>query len=103
MTLFNTKATLEDIEDALFYLSRIEALKVEGGFMILYNALTIERLQDNRKRYKNEDYQKLDQFYKNKVEQIHIVGEYARKMISNYKAALQFVEDYFQLNYSFFI
>ncbi|HWQ41557.1 MAG TPA: hypothetical protein VN456_05920 [Desulfosporosinus sp.] len=43
-TLFRTSATTEEIEDALFYLSRIEALKIEGGFMVVYNALTIERL-----------------------------------------------------------
>jgi len=102
--LINAKASSEDIEDALFYLSRIEALKIEGGFMVLYNALTIERLErNNRSRYKAEDYEKLDQFYQNKVQQIHIVGEYARKMISDYKAALQFVEDYFHLNYTSFI
>lgn len=101
---FFNKATPEDIEDALFYLSRIEALKIEGGFMVVYNALTIERIeQDKKKRYKNEDYQKLDQFYQNKVQQIHIVGEYARKMINDYKAALQFADDYFQLNYTSFL
>ena len=104
LTLFNTKATTEDIEDALFYLSRIEALRIEGGFMVVYNALTIERLeQGNKKKYKSEDYQKLNQFYENKVQQIHIVGEYARKMINDYKAALQFVDDYFQLNYTIFL
>jgi ATP-dependent DNA helicase RecQ len=104
LTIFNTKVTLEDIEDALFYLSRIEALKVEGGFMVVYNALTVERIeQDNKKRYKTEDYQKLDRFYQNKVQQVHIVGEYARKMISDYKAALRFVDDYFQLNYTAFL
>ncbi len=104
LTLFNTKTTTEDIEDALFYLSKIDAIKIEGGFMVTYNALTIERLeQDNKKRYKAEDYQKLNQFYQNKVQQIHIVGEYARKMIDDYKAALQFVDDYFQLNYTSFL
>ncbi|HEX3028842.1 MAG TPA: UvrD-helicase domain-containing protein, partial [Clostridia bacterium] len=104
LTLFNTKVTVEDVEDALFYLSRIEALKIEGGFMVVYNALTIERTeQDNKKRYKAEDYQRLDQFYQNRIQQIHIVGEYARKMISNYKEALQFVDDYFQLNYTSFM
>lgn len=104
LTLFNTKASLSDIEDALFYLSRIEALKIEGGFLVVYNALTIERLeQDNKKRYKVEDYQKLNQFYQNKVQQIHIVGEYAKKMIEDYKSALQFVDDYFRLNYSSFL
>ncbi|HMQ50119.1 MAG TPA: RecQ family ATP-dependent DNA helicase [Saprospiraceae bacterium] len=102
--LFKLNISTEDIEDTLFYLSRIEAIKIEGGFLVVYNQLTIERVEaDNYKRYTKEDYQKLHQFYENKVQQIHIVGEYAKKMISDYKAALQFVEDYFQLNYSSFL
>jgi len=102
--LFHAEASINDIEDTLFYLSRIDALKLEGGFMVVYNKLTIERLEkDNKKRYKVDDYKKLKQFYENKVQQIHIVGEYAKKMISDYKQALQFVEDYFQLNYSSFL
>lgn len=102
--LFKFDITLSDIEDALFYLSRIDAIKIEGGFLVVYNKLTIERLeQDNKKRYKAEDYKKLNQFYVNKIQQIHIVGEYAKKMISDYKEALQFVEDYFQLNYTSFL
>ncbi|MDZ7608717.1 MAG: AAA family ATPase [Cyclobacteriaceae bacterium] len=102
--LFKLHISIDDIEDALFYLSRIEAIKIEGGFMVVYNGLTIERLeQDNKKRYTKDDYEKLNQFYENKVQQIHIVGEYARKMIDDYKEALQFVEDYFQLNYSSFL
>jgi len=103
-TLFQTKISVDDMEDALFYLSRIGALKIEGGFMVVYNRLTIERIeQDNKRRYKNEDYQKLEQYYKNKIQQIHIVGEYAKKMLIDYKDALQFVEDYFQLNYTSFL
>lgn len=102
--LFETQVTIEDIEDALFFLSKIDAIKIEGGFLVVYNKLTIERVeQDNYKKYTKEDYRKLNQFYENKVQQIHIVGEYAKKMISDYKAALQFVEDYFQLNYSSFL
>tara|TARA_R110001592_G_scaffold189452_2_gene434958 strand:- start:2429 stop:7228 length:4800 start_codon:yes stop_codon:yes gene_type:complete len=98
-TLFKQTISIEDIEDTLFYLSRIDAIKIEGGFLVVYNKLTVERIeQDNKKRYKQEDYQKLNQFYETKVQQIHIVGEYAKKMISDYKEALQFVEDYFQLN-----
>lgn len=101
---FGKKVSLQEVEDALFYLSRIEAIKIEGGFLVIYNRLTIERLeQDNKRRYKIEDYQKLRQFYENKIQQIHIVGEYARKMISDYRGALQFVEDYFHLNYAVFL
>jgi ATP-dependent DNA helicase RecQ len=102
--LFEMKVSLEDIEDTLFYLSRIEAIKIEGGFLVVYNRLTIERVeQDNYKKYTKDDYRKLNQFYENRVQQIHIVGEYAKKMISDYKDALQFVDDYFQLNYSSFL
>ncbi len=103
-SLFRHKTSAEEVEDALFYLSRIGAIRIEGGFLVVYNRLTIERLEkDNRRRYKIEDYKQLGEFYENKVAQIHIVGEYARKMIQDYKAALQFVEDYFQLNYASFL
>ena len=102
--LYKSDISVDDIEDTLFYLSRIEAIKIEGGFLVVYNRLTIERTeQDNKKRYTKDDYQKLNQFYENKVQQIHIVGEYAKKMISDYRDALQFVEDYFQLNYISFL
>ena len=102
--LFKATVSIEDVEDTLFYLSRIEAIKIEGGFLVVYNQLTINRLeQDNKRRYRAEDYRKLAQFYENKVQQIHIVGEYARKMLEDYKKALQFVEDYFQMNYHSFL
>ena len=102
--LFQTKVTNEDVEDSLFYLSRIEAIKIEGGFLVVYNRLTINRLEKNNQiQYKKEDYRKLEQFYQSKIQQIHIVGEYARKMIENYNDALQFVDDYFKLNYTSFL
>ena len=102
--LFKVIISVDDIEDTLFYLSRIEALKIEGGFLVVYNRLTIERTEkDNKKRYTKDNYLKLNQFYENKVQQIHIVGEYAKKMITDYRNALKFVDDYFQLNYTSFL
>ena len=102
--MFKIDASIEDIEDALFYLSRIEAIKIEGGFLVVYNKLTIDRLeQNNQVQYKKDDYSQLEQFYQNKMQQIHIVGEYAKKMLSDYQEALSFVEDYFQLNYTSFL
>jgi len=104
MELFKKKVTIEDIEDALFYLTRIGAVNIEGGFLVIYNPMSIERIElDNKKRYKVEDYQILEEFYENKIQQIHIVGEYATKMLSDYKDALQFVDDYFHLNYNSFL
>jgi len=97
------KISLGDIEDALFYLSKIEAIKIEGGFLVIYNRLTLQRLTHNDTRYKKEDYKRLGDFYENKTQQIHIVGEYARKMLEEYNSALRFVDDYFHLNYYSFL
>ncbi len=94
---------LEDLEEALLYLSKIGALKLEGGFLVLYNAMDIRRLKDNRLRYKLDDYKMLNEFYKQKIQQIHIVGEYANLMVKDYDAALQYVQDYFQMNYRQFV
>ncbi len=95
---------IEDVEEALLYLSKIGALKLEGGFLVLYNAMTINRLQmDNRVRYKQDDYRMLNEFYKQKIQQIHIVGEYANLMVEDYNAALRYVHDYFNMDYHLFI
>ncbi|VAW12445.1 ATP-dependent DNA helicase RecQ, partial [hydrothermal vent metagenome] len=75
-SLFKLEVTVTDIEDALFYLSRIEAIKIEGGFLVIYNKLSIDRLEENNKvQYKKDDYQQLEEFYQSKMAQIHIVGE----------------------------
>ncbi|MCM1505233.1 MAG: RecQ family ATP-dependent DNA helicase [Muribaculum sp.] len=94
---------LEDVEEALLYLSKIGALKLEGGFLVLYNAMNIKRVKDTKVRYKIDDYRVLDEFYKHKMQQIHIVGEYANLMVKDYEAALQYVQDYFLMDYRKFI
>ncbi len=94
---------LEDVEEALLYLSKIGAMKLEGGFLVLYNAMAIKRIKEPRLHYKQEDYRMLNEFYKQKIQQIHIVGEYANLMVRNYDAALQYVQDYFQMDYHCFI
>lgn len=94
---------LGEVEEALLYLSRIGALKLEGGFLVLYNAMDIRRLKDNKMRYKQEDYRMLSEFYKQKIQQVHIVGEYANLMVRSYDEALQYVQDYFHMDYKRFI
>lgn len=96
--------SLMDVEDALLYLSKTGAMKLEGGFLVLYNSMELKRLEmDNRIKYKVDDYRLLDEFYKQKIRQIHIVGEYANLMVRDYDAALQYVQDYFQMDFRKFI
>ncbi|MBF7097851.1 RecQ family ATP-dependent DNA helicase [Alkalibacter mobilis] len=104
LQMLNRKVTTEEVENALIYLNKIGGLKLEGGFLVTYNGLSIERLEtDNKIQYKVDDYKQLQQFYEQKTQMIHIVGEYARKVLSDYQSALQFVDDYFQLEDSSFL
>ena len=99
----NQDVQIADIEEALLYLSKIGALKLEGGFLVLYNAMDITRIKDNKMRYKQEDYRMLNDFYQQKIQQVHIVGEFANIMVRDYDAALQYVQDYFKMDYKYFI
>lgn len=103
--LTGDKTNSEEIDDALYYLTKINALRIEGAFLVTYNAMQIERVErDNKVRYKKEDYAQLEEHYKNKMQQIHIVGEYAKKMIfEDYNGALKFVDDYFTMQYNAFL
>ena len=97
------KPTIADIEEALLYLTKTELVKIEGGFIVIYNTMQIGRIVDRRTRYGKEHYRLLDEFYKQRIRQIHIVGEYANLMVRDYNAALRFVNDYFTLDFRKFI
>ena len=104
MSMSFVEPSLTDMEDALLYLSKIGAMKLEGGFLVLYNGMEVKRLiLDNKIRYKVDDYKMMSEFYKQKIQQIHIVGEYANLMVRDYNAALQFVQDYFHMDFRKFI
>lgn len=98
------KISDQDIEEALLYLAKIDSMKLEGGFLVIYSGMEITRIElDNKIKYKKDDYKQLNDFYCQKIQQIHIVGEYANMMVKDYNAALQFVNDYFQLDYKKFL
>ena len=97
------KLSLGDMEEVLLYLSRTDLMKIEGGFMVIYNSMQLQRLVERKTHYGKEQYRLLDEFYRQRIQQIHIVGEYANMMVRDYNAALQYVNDYFQLDYKIFI
>lgn len=104
---FGVKPELAALRDSLLYMDKMGALKLEGGFMVTYKRLNIARTEDSYgkrfERFDKADYQKLLTFYQNKTQQIHIVGEYARKRAQDYRSALAFVDDYFRMDYAAFI
>ena len=103
MFVEHDKPDIADIEEALLYLTKTELMKIEGGFIVIYNTMQIGRIADRRVRYGKEQYRLLDEFYKQRIRQIHIVGEYANLMVRDYNAALRFVNDYFTMDFRKFI
>ncbi|MCL2501350.1 MAG: RecQ family ATP-dependent DNA helicase [Defluviitaleaceae bacterium] len=102
LTAQNVK--IEEIEDALYYLLKIDAIKIDGGFLVIYNTMHLERLErDNKALYKKEHYTRLEEYYQNKRQQIHIVGEYAKRLSHDYQEAMLFVDDYFTMDYALFL
>lgn len=102
--LLKKDISLSEIETTLFYLSRLDVIQLEGGFLVIYNPMTLVRKEKNNAvRYKRTDYQKLETYYAQKVKQVHIVGEYAQLMVKDYNAALGFVDDYFTMDFTDFI
>ena len=102
--LGNYEATSMDIVKALIYLNETETMTFDGGFFVIYNAIQVERLVlDNRINYKKDDYRLFEEFYVQRRQQIHIVGEYARLMTKDYMTAMEFVRDYFVMDYMLFI
>ena len=102
--LFQENVDVAILEEALLFLAKTGILNLEGGFMVLYNKLEIERLnKDNKCRYKKDDYRSLDEFYKQRIQQIHIIGKYANMMVSDRQKAMEYVHDYFALDFKSFI
>jgi ATP-dependent DNA helicase RecQ len=96
--------TTKDYVDALLYLNHVKSIQLEGGFMIYYKKLNVKRLQkENRKQFTRENYSKLENYYDQRTQQIHIVGSYAERCLKNYDDALRFTDDYFQLDHKTFI
>ncbi|MDR1138417.1 MAG: RecQ family ATP-dependent DNA helicase [Clostridiales bacterium] len=88
-----------EVEDALYYLKRIGCLDIDGGFLVIYNRMTVTRLNYTKSlRYTNVDYAGMERYYNTKKEQIHIIAEYLRLLSQDYNKALKLAYDYFVMN-----
>ena len=102
-SLYNHQIKTENIQEALLFLSKTGIISIEGGFMVIYNKLELERIADNNLKYKKEDYKNLDAFYKQRIQQIHIVGEFANMVVKDYDKAMIFIKDYFFMEFKAFV
>ncbi len=98
------KYPIDFYETVLLYLHYLNVIELKSGLLVYYNPMKITRqADDSRKQYTVNDYQKLGRYYQTRTEQIHIIGEYAKKQLQYHEEASRFVEDYFTMPYEDFL
>ncbi len=84
------------IEHVLLYLHRQDILTLNHGMTVMRRAMTIEvKKEDKRKTFLKEDYLRLDEHYREKRIQVHVMREYAEVALKEMAEALSLVLDYF--------
>ncbi|MGY4493577.1 RecQ family ATP-dependent DNA helicase [Pseudomonas sp. TE3610] len=84
------------VEHVLLYLHRQEVLTLNHGMTVMRRAMTIEINPDKRSTgYLKDNYLGLDEHYREKRIQVHVMREYAEMALSEMADALRLVMHYF--------
>ena len=96
---------LKSLDRALFHLHTTQIIELASGRFIYYAPMQIYKTDkfQNKLRYTKKEYAKrMQAYYQRKIESIHIMGEYAKRMRHNPKEAAAFLSDYFTMGYDRF-
>ncbi len=102
---FDSKISIKDIDRTLLYLHHLNVLELLSGRFINYSPMNIikENKFESKRKYTKEEYKiRLESHYQTKIESIHIMGEYAKRLQEDNYKAKQFLTDYFTLPYEEF-
>ncbi len=83
------------IEHVLLYMHHQEVLTLNHGMTVMRRAMTIEVNPEKGGSYRKEDYLRLDEHYRERGIQVHVMREYAELGLKEMAKALGFVLDYF--------
>ncbi|MDR1063959.1 MAG: RecQ family ATP-dependent DNA helicase [Azoarcus sp.] len=86
------------IEHVLLYLHNQEILTLNHGMTVMRRAMTIIVNGDKSGRYTKTDYERLDEHYRERRIQVHVMREYAEMALEGVAAAFRLVLDYFTCN-----
>ncbi len=98
------KDHLAAVERALNFLHEQKIITLQQGLAVFRQAMTIKVLPAAKSRhYGKGDYQPLSQHYGERVFQIHVMNEYARRGLQKIGQALAFVVAYFAMDKTEFV
>jgi ATP-dependent DNA helicase RecQ len=92
------------LERALMFLHEQRIIVLQQGLAVFRSAMTI-RLQPEARgqRYTAADYQPLEHHYRERILQVHVMSEYARRGLDRIREALSLVLAYFTLDKEEFV
>lgn len=104
VTAAEVKDPLAAVERALNFLHEQKIVTLQQGLAVFRQAMTIKVLPEAKGRaYGKGDYQPLSQHYGERVFQIHVMNEYARRGLEKIGQALAFVVAYFAMDKTEFV
>ena len=83
------------IEHVLLYLHNQEVLTLNHGMTVMRRAMTIDINPEKQGRYLKDDYRWLDEHYRERRIQVHVMREYAEVALKEMADALRLVMHYF--------
>ena len=87
---------------ALLWLHEQEVIRLNKGLTVLRMAMTI-KLKRERRGFTKVDFEPLALYYRGRVQQIHIMAEFARRGLASMSEAQRLVFDYFSLKQDDFL
>ncbi|MHB9006270.1 MAG: RecQ family ATP-dependent DNA helicase, partial [Limisphaerales bacterium] len=92
------------LERALMYLHEQRVIILQQGLAVFRSAMTIRLpVEHRREKYRVAHYQPLQHHYLERVLQVHVMSEYARRGLERIREALGLVLAYFTLNKDAFV
>lgn len=86
------------------YMHEQRVITLQQGLAIFRSAMTIRfRSESHGERYKASHYQPLEHHYKERILQVHVMSEYARRALLNIGEGMQLVLGYFTLQKDEFV
>ena len=98
------KDPLAAVERGLNFLHEQKIITLQKGLAVFRSAMTIQVLPEAKgRRYNKGDYEPLSQHYGERIFQVHVMNEYARKGLEKIGHALTFVVAYFSQDKTEFV
>ncbi|MGD8931585.1 MAG: RecQ family ATP-dependent DNA helicase, partial [Chromatiales bacterium] len=98
------KDPLAALDRSLMFLHELRVITLQQGLAVFHQAMTIRILPAQKgRRYTQSDYEPLSRHYAERVFQVHVIDEYARKGLEKMGQALALVLAYFSMDKHAFV